>query len=107
MGSDPLFPEKYYQNKTRNECLLFQTFLRHVRSERRVTSVDDLFEAVARYASTALEKLCRQHSAASSITVFIATNRFKDELQYGNSATLRFCNPNVYTTRWEDIVRVR
>jgi DNA polymerase V len=62
-----------------------------------VTSIDDLFEAVAQYASTALEKLRRQHSAAASVTVFVATNRFKDEPQYGNSATLHFCNPSAYT----------
>jgi len=53
-----------------------------------VTTVGELKEAVALFMSRAVEKLRREKLAASVVTVFIQTNRFrKDEPQYENAAT--------------------
>lgn len=51
---------------------------------RKVTSLADLKEAVATYTSRAAEKMRRQNSAASMISVFLRTNPFKDTPQYHN-----------------------
>jgi DNA polymerase V len=66
-----------------------------------VERLDELIEAVSDYASNAAFKLRRQKSLASALTVYIATNPFKDEPQYGNSATVRFDAP---TDRTPDIL---
>ncbi len=50
-------------------------------------------EAVAVYTSRAAEKLRKQRSAAGSVMVFIATNRFREEPQYANSTVLQIPVP--------------
>lgn len=62
-----------------------------------VDTFDEMFESVSDYCTRAVAKLRRQHSVASMITVFIGTNRFKDEPQYSNSATARLLSPSAYT----------
>ena len=65
---------------------------------RPVTSIKELSEAVTTYISRAAEKLRSQHSIASSVSVFIATNRFKPEKpQYSNSLMLSLPGPTSST----------
>jgi DNA polymerase V len=52
-----------------------------------VESLYELREAVAVYMSRAAERLRRGKLAAGVVTVFVNTNRFSTEPQYGNSAT--------------------
>jgi len=52
-----------------------------------VESLAELREAVAVYMTRAAERLRRGRLAAGVVTVFINTNRFSTEPQYGNSAT--------------------
>jgi DNA polymerase V len=52
-----------------------------------VESLAELREAVALYLSRAAERLRRFRLTAGVITVFINTNRFSNEPQYGNSVT--------------------
>jgi DNA polymerase V len=52
-----------------------------------VESLYELREAVAVYLTRAAERLRRGRLAAGVVTVFINTNRFSNEPQYGNSAT--------------------
>lgn len=52
-----------------------------------VVSLDELREAVALYLTRAAERMRKHCMAAGALTVFIHTNRFKDEPQYGNAAT--------------------
>jgi DNA polymerase V len=59
-----------------------------------VESLDELREAVAVYMSRAAERLRRGKLAAGVVTVFINTNRFSNEPQYGNSVTYEL----VYST---------
>lgn len=57
---------------------------------RPVTTLGELREAVAQYASWAAEKIRAQQSAATVLTVFITTNPFqKRRPQYSQSATIR------------------
>ncbi len=59
-----------------------------------VTTLSELKEAVAMFMSRAGEKLRREKMAASVVTVFINTNRFrKDEPQYANAATHELLYP--------------
>lgn len=51
-------------------------------------SVEEVRAAVVFYVSRAAEKLRRQKLAAGSLTVFIETDRFKQEPQYSNAVTL-------------------
>jgi DNA polymerase V len=53
-----------------------------------VTSLSQLQEATANYASRCAVKLRRQKSCAGTITVFLQTNPFREEPQYFNSKTL-------------------
>lgn len=69
---------------------------------RGIAALVELKEAVATHAARGAEKLRRQNSIASSIQVFIETNRFKDEPQYGNCITMQLEQPSSYTP---DIVR--
>jgi DNA polymerase V len=56
---------------------------------RAITSLHEMREAVATYTSRAAEKLRREHLAAGILTVFLMTNRFKeDEPQYHNELRL-------------------
>jgi DNA polymerase V len=52
-----------------------------------VESLNELREAVRVYLTRAAERLRRARLAASAVTVFINTNRFSAEPQYGNSIT--------------------
>lgn len=56
---------------------------------RAITSYDEMREALAAYTVRAAEKLRRQRLTASSLSVFIATNPFKDEPQYDRAITMR------------------
>ena len=63
-----------------------------------VTSLAELREAVATYASRAAEKLRSQHSLAKSLHVFLATNRFKPEKpQYSKSIMIMLPEPTSST----------
>ncbi len=64
---------------------------------RPVESLEELKEALASYVSQACKKLRFQNSMASTVTVFLSTNRFKQEPQYCNSGTYRLANPSSYT----------
>lgn len=55
---------------------------------RRVTTIQELKEAIATYTSRAAEKLRRERLVASALQVFILTNRFQSGPQYSNSTTL-------------------
>jgi DNA polymerase V len=56
---------------------------------RAITSLHEMREAVAAYMSRAAEKLRRARVAAGMLTVFLMTNRFKeDEPQYHNELRL-------------------
>lgn len=53
-----------------------------------VTDFDSLKSSVVTFASSCANKLRGQHSLAKAVTVFVATNRFREDLpQYGNSLT--------------------
>ncbi len=62
-----------------------------------VTELNDMQEATAAYCLRAVEKLREEHQVASQITVFITTNRFKNEPQYANYATVRLPFPSAYS----------
>lgn len=67
---------------------------------RPVESIDELRQAVAAYVSRAAEKLRAQKSVAGSVTVFISTNRFKeDDPQYSSGVSCRLPVPSSYTPR--------
>ena len=54
-----------------------------------VSDFDSLKASIATFASSCANKLRGQASGAKSVTVFIASNRFREDLpQYGNSATV-------------------
>ncbi len=70
---------------------------------REITSQEEMREAIATYAARAAEKLREQDSLASSITIFIKTNTFKQGIeQYSNSFTMPLPYPTAFTP---DIVR--
>ena len=53
-----------------------------------VTDINPLRSAVANFAASSANKLRGQHSVASAVTVFIMSNRFRDDLQqYKNGLT--------------------
>ncbi len=59
-----------------------------------VSDFDSLKASVATFASSCANKLRGQASVAKSVTVFIASNRFREDLpQYGNSATVELLVP--------------
>ena len=55
---------------------------------RPITCLAEMHEAVATYTSRAAEKLRREQLLAGRLTVFLSTNRFRDEPQYDNAITL-------------------
>jgi len=68
-----------------------------------VSTLGELKEAVALFMSRAYEKLRRERLAASVVTVFIHTNRFRsDEPQYANAATHELLYP---TDSAEELLR--
>ncbi len=64
-----------------------------------IKKVEDLREAVAMHAARAGEKLRRQNLAASHITVFISTSKFRNNPReiYSNSAALQMPMPTDFT----------
>ncbi len=59
-----------------------------------VSDIASLKSSVAHFASSCANKLRAQQSAASSVTVFIYSNRFRTDLtQYANSATVTLATP--------------
>ena len=62
-----------------------------------VIELRDMQEATATYCIRAVEKLREEKQVASQITVFLTTNRFKNEPQYANYATARLLLPSAYT----------
>ncbi|MCF7918470.1 MAG: Y-family DNA polymerase [Candidatus Cloacimonetes bacterium] len=61
-----------------------------------VSELNELLEAVADYCQVATLKLRQQHSLASSIMVYLTTNRFRDEPQYANYAGFKLATPSAY-----------
>lgn len=55
---------------------------------QRVTTIDELQQAVVTYATRAAEKLREQSSKCRHITVSVATGRYGNEPQYANAATI-------------------
>lgn len=74
------------------------------RSFGEMTSrIEDLQSAVASYAAACANKLRAQQSVAGAVTVFVTTNRFRDDLtQYSNNATETFL---VHTSDTMEITR--
>jgi len=64
---------------------------------RPVENLDELKEALASHVSRGCKKLRDQKSAALIITVFLSTNRFKEEPQYSNNGTYHLTDPSSYT----------
>lgn len=62
-----------------------------------ISKYSDLKEAVSEYSSRASEKLRKQSSTATYLTVFLSTNRFKDTPQYSNSITLKLSTDTNFT----------
>jgi DNA polymerase V len=62
-----------------------------------VTTCAELQESAAAYVSRAAEKLRKQGSVATTLTVFLMTNPFKNEPQYYNSRTITFPVPTANT----------
>lgn len=59
-----------------------------------VGSLDSLRAAVATFAGSCANKLRGEGSGATSVTVFLCSNRFRDDLeQYGNAASARLPTP--------------
>ncbi|HLF66153.1 MAG TPA: DUF4113 domain-containing protein, partial [Gammaproteobacteria bacterium] len=58
------------------------------------TDFDSLAQAVSMHSKIAYEKLRAQHSCTHAVTVFLRTNRFREDLpQYVQSACVRFITP--------------
>jgi DNA polymerase V len=70
-----------------------------------VTELKGLQEAAAAYCTRAVEKLRSEHQVASSIMVYLTTNRFKEEPQYANYQAARLPVPSAYTPDF--LVQVR
>src|SRR5581483_903773 len=63
----------------------------------RVTTLQDLLEAVSEYAARAAEKLRREQAVASYLQVHIATHPYRDEPQYSNAASESLASPTAST----------
>ena len=61
---------------------------------RLVTTLEGMCEALSLYTIRAAEKLRSGRLAAGAMMVFLMTNRFRDEPQYSNSATIEFPVPS-------------
>ncbi|GAB1232383.1 Y-family DNA polymerase [Ferrigenium sp. UT4] len=65
-----------------------------------VTSIEDLSESVAYFATTAAMKLRKDGSVASSLCVFVRTNPFKEnEAQYHRSLVVPLSRPSADTAK--------
>ena len=68
-----------------------------------VSDLDSLKASVATFASSCANKLRAQHSGAKAVTVFICSNRFREDLeQYGNAATAVLLTPTSDTIEITD-----
>lgn len=63
---------------------------------KQVRQLEDLKEAVAEYASFATEKLRKQKSLCSYVTITIETDCYKAKEQYRNSISIAFPEPTAY-----------
>lgn len=64
-----------------------------------VTDIENLKEAVARFANSCANKLRSQQSVTGQVSVFLHSNRFRDDLpQYSNMACHPFAIPTADTT---------
>ena len=65
---------------------------------KMVSDLSSLKASVATFAASCANKLRAQQSAAQSVTVFLSSNRFRDDLeQYANAATHTFLTPTADT----------
>ena len=63
-----------------------------------VSDLPSIKASVAIFASSCANKLRGQHAGAKSVTVFMYSNRFREDLpQYGNTATYTFVTPTADT----------
>ncbi|MEX1232003.1 MAG: Y-family DNA polymerase [Planctomycetaceae bacterium] len=62
-----------------------------------VTTLDGLQQALATYIARAAEKLRRQHSLASVVTIFFHTNPFNNDAPFRRSGVLEFPSPTATT----------
>lgn len=70
-----------------------------------VSDLPSLKASVATFASSCANKLRAQHSGAKAVTVFICSNRFREDLpQYGNAATAVLLTPTSDTIEITDAV---
>lgn len=61
---------------------------------KMVSDIDSLKASVATFASSCSNKLREQRSGAKQVTVFLSSNRFREDLnQYANAATYTFLTP--------------
>ena len=68
-----------------------------------VSDLDSLKASVATFAISCANKLRAQHSGAKAVTVFICSNRFREDLeQYGNAATAVLLTPTSDTIEITD-----
>lgn len=59
-----------------------------------VCDLTSLKASIANFVSSCANKLRGQHSVAGSVTVFITSNYFREDLeQYSNGATFNFATP--------------
>lgn len=58
--------------------------------KKPVTDLDNLSQAVCSYIARGAEKLRKQNSLAEAMTVYVTTNRFKQEFFYCNATTCSF-----------------
>ena len=61
---------------------------------KMISDLDSLSASVASFAASSANKLRAQKSSAGAVTVFICSNRFREDLpQYANGATVPLLNP--------------
>jgi len=70
-----------------------------------ITEKGELMQAISQYASRAAQKLREQRCSASALTLFIATNPFKDGPQYSNAATALFNTAENYSPAFINAAR--
>ena len=76
------------------EVLRNQTICTSRSFGQMVSDLTSIKASVATFASSCANKLRAQHAGAKSVTVFMYSNRFREDLpQYGNTATHTFLTP--------------
>ena len=80
------------------EIVLNQTICTSRSFGNMVGDLASLKASVATFASSCANKLRAQNAGAKTVTVFLCSNRFREDLpQYGNSATIPFFTPTADT----------